>query len=278
MKLFISWSGETSGKVAQILNEWIPSVIQSIKPFLSNKDLEKGERWAEELTKQLASMDKGIVCATKESLRSPWVNFEAGALSKTSQANVYPFLFGLSREDLNGSPLRQFQSTKYEKADVEKLIRALNKGTENPIKEELLIKEFNKTKWSELDEALKEVYPLTQKKILWVHESRNPSSEAEIAKIEVEGVEFQRKWYLDESQEPNEKECDVLVYVFRKSPESLAKLRQAIDFLLALDKKIPMIVYAPGVFLSEDELQVVKEHSKLASTPPTLADRLREAI
>lgn len=37
MKVFISWSGQTSHHVAQALYNWFPKVIQTIEPFLSNE-------------------------------------------------------------------------------------------------------------------------------------------------------------------------------------------------------------------------------------------------
>lgn len=42
MKVFISWSGETSKKVALALKAWLPNVIQALDPWMSDKDIEKG--------------------------------------------------------------------------------------------------------------------------------------------------------------------------------------------------------------------------------------------
>ena len=41
-KVFFGWSGERSGKLAGIMRDWIPKVIQDVEPWLSAKDLDKG--------------------------------------------------------------------------------------------------------------------------------------------------------------------------------------------------------------------------------------------
>lgn len=131
MKVFISWSGNLSHKVACIFREWLPSVIQAVKPYVSSEDIDKGTRWSTDIAGELEESSYGIICVTKENITAPWISFEAGALSKSiDKANVSPFLFDARRAEIQG-PLVQFQSTIYEEADVLKLLKSINKNVED---------------------------------------------------------------------------------------------------------------------------------------------------
>src|SRR5690349_15568152 len=83
MEIFISWSGTKSLEVARTLRQWLPRVLQPSKPWMSETDLEKGIRWGTEIGTKLEQMKFGIICLTSENLDSRWINFEAGAISKT---------------------------------------------------------------------------------------------------------------------------------------------------------------------------------------------------
>ncbi|MGN0569417.1 MAG: hypothetical protein ACI4N4_02830 [Candidatus Fimenecus sp.] len=144
MKVFISWSGDLSLKVAQIFREWLPSVIQSIEPYVSSEDIDKGARWSTDIAKELENSTFGILCVTGENIEAPWLSFEAGALSKTMEKSfVTPFLFDIKRSDVKG-PILQFQSTIFEKKDIKKLLKTLNKACgDSGISEAQLDKAFD---------------------------------------------------------------------------------------------------------------------------------------
>lgn len=128
MKVFLSWSGDTSHKVAMILREWLPSVIQSIEPYVSSEDIDKGARWSTDIASELQDSTFGILCVTKDNIHAPWLMFEAGALSKTMEKSfVCPFLFNIKRAEVNG-PALQFQSTIFEREDIRKLLFSLNQA------------------------------------------------------------------------------------------------------------------------------------------------------
>jgi hypothetical protein len=126
VKIFLSWSGALSLNVAGILRDWLPSVLQSVTPYVSAEDIDKGARWSTDIAKELELSAYGIICITRENLDAPWIHFEAGALSKTvEKARVSPFLVHVKRSEIQG-PLLQFQSTVTEKDDIARLVGSIN--------------------------------------------------------------------------------------------------------------------------------------------------------
>jgi len=123
--IFLSWSQPRSEAVAKALNVWIPLVLQSSRPWLS-RDIEKGARWDDVISRKLESCDFGVVCLTPENLHSDWLLFEAGALSKkVNEARVCTYLLELKPSDVTG-PLAKFQHTTATKEDTLSLLEALN--------------------------------------------------------------------------------------------------------------------------------------------------------
>lgn len=166
MKVFISWSGDKSFKVAETLREWIPCIIQGIDPYFSSADIDKGTRWSSDIAKELEAADFGILCVTKENLDSSWLNFEAGALSKAiDKAKVCPFLFDLKPSDISNSPILQFQMTNVDRDDIYKLFQSMNSCMgDNGLTEERLKKMFELS-WPKIDEALKLIETATPGKV-----------------------------------------------------------------------------------------------------------------
>ena len=134
VKVFISWSGDRSKKIAEVLKKWIKDVIQSVEPFISSQDIPKGARWSADIAKELQDSNFGILCVTKDNFQEPWLLFEAGALSKTiDKTFVVPLLFDLDPSDLSNSPLLQFQATSFSKNEVKKLIDTMNAASEHQL-------------------------------------------------------------------------------------------------------------------------------------------------
>lgn len=154
MKVFISWSGERSLVLAKALREWLPLVLHYVKPWLSDTDISAGSRWETEVEGELEKTDFGIICLTKENSQSPWVIFEAGAMSRiVTKTAVCPYLIDLQFQDLHG-PLAQFQAKKAEKSSTFELLKSINKRADPPLAAETLDELFIAL-WPKLAKCIK---------------------------------------------------------------------------------------------------------------------------
>ena len=134
VKIFISWSGDASRHVAELLREWIPNVIQEIEPFVSSQDISKGERGMDRIGQNLSETDFGIVCLTEANIAAPWINFEAGALSKSvTRSHVIPLLCGMNQIDVANSPLRQFQYAQVNEDEMRRVVADINANCGKPL-------------------------------------------------------------------------------------------------------------------------------------------------
>ncbi|MRG44064.1 TIR domain-containing protein [Chitinophaga sp. SYP-B3965] len=158
MKIFISWSGLLSKELAEVLKNWIPKVIQAAKPFYSPDDISKGSRWNNDITKELEDTKVGLFCLTQDNLESPWIMFEAGALSKNVESSkVCPILFNVEPSQIVG-PLIQFQAaTKFARDEIYKTVSMLNDELgENKLKTADLNEQFEMW-WPRLKENVERI-------------------------------------------------------------------------------------------------------------------------
>lgn len=156
-KVFISWGGDLSKQLAEEVKNWLPSVLQFVKPYFTPDDIEKGTRWESNIAQELASSQIGIICLTKDNINRPWILFEAGALSKNfGKANVCTVLFNVESTQITG-PLTCFQATKFDKADFKKLIKTINEtGGDSKLDAKVLDDVFEMW-WPRLEDKIKEI-------------------------------------------------------------------------------------------------------------------------
>jgi hypothetical protein len=157
MKVLISWSGELSRRVALLLRESLPMFIQVARPWVSSEDIARGTLWRTELAHELAQGSTGILCITRENVASPWVNYEAGALSKTPETSrVIPFLFEMRPSDIRG-PLADLMGAIYErgsannKEEFYKLLGSLNSSQDPPYVAEAIFDATFERMWPEFE-------------------------------------------------------------------------------------------------------------------------------
>lgn len=133
MKVLISWSGASSNGAAEALSTLLKDVLQAlVDPWVSSKDIAVGLPWHRELTRQLAKSQFAVLCLTRDNLRAPWLNFEAGAVSNAfDESFVCPYLLDLRPHDIRDSPLGNFQACSADRAGTFKLISTLNHSLED---------------------------------------------------------------------------------------------------------------------------------------------------
>lgn len=157
MNVFISWSGDRSGQVANALATWLPKIIQSVRPWLSSASIDPGTRWNAELTRALEDLQYGVLCLTPENIAAPWVLFEAGALSKAvSVSRVIPYLVGFEPRELQG-PLAQFQAVRADMQGTQRLVTAINVVDDRPILSDEILSEAFKLWWPRLAPTLAQI-------------------------------------------------------------------------------------------------------------------------
>jgi hypothetical protein len=126
MRVFIMWSGERSRRVAEELHRFLDGVARGPQYFISTEDIETGVVWENIISGQLETTHFGVACLTGDNLSSPWIHFEAGAISKVSgNSVVVPYLIDVEPSDLTG-PLTKFQAVRADEGGTRSLVRALN--------------------------------------------------------------------------------------------------------------------------------------------------------
>lgn len=165
MKVFISWSGERSKAVAEILCEWIQWVLQASNPWMSSNGIERGAIWFNSIMNELADTNVGIFCLTRENKDKPWILFEAGALTKGHDTNkVCTFLIDLQPTDLE-SPLSHFNHTLPTETDLWKLVLTLNSHLGSAALKEPTIRAVFDTYWPKFEERFQAAITKTEARV-----------------------------------------------------------------------------------------------------------------
>lgn len=153
MKVFVSWSGELSKEIAEILRINIQALLQEIDVFFSPYDIAKGDNWDRVISENLNDCRHGIICLTKDNISAPWINFEAGALAKSLDSKVTALMINIQPSDIQG-PLSRYQATALVKDDFWKLLNSLNKDLTKPVPD-TYIKVLFDAVWPKMNEAFK---------------------------------------------------------------------------------------------------------------------------
>lgn len=156
-RVFITWSGERSKKVAEALREWLPTIIQAAEPFMSSWDIGAGSDWLSVIRGKLDEAKVGIICVTRENLeeKSPWLLFEAGALAKHLGSPVCLLLLDLNPSGVS-PPLSIFQASCADREGITDILKTINGTIKQPLTEETLSTMIDRG-WPVLEEQIKAI-------------------------------------------------------------------------------------------------------------------------
>ena len=154
--------------VAKVLKWWIERVAQTTTAFVSDDDISLGTRWSDRIKNELAETRVGIICVTPDNQTAPWINFEAGAISKAVDGNdnkVIPILIDYRKKTDYKGPLSEFNLALLDREGLLKLAKAINDTLVEP------------KSAPEVEETFEAWWPQLEKKIADVHEAEPASQQ-----------------------------------------------------------------------------------------------------
>ena len=131
-------------------------VFPDVSFWISSRDIQAGQRWGNELDRELEGTGFGILCLVPTNLIAPWLIFEAGALSKAVvSSRVVPYCLGLQPDEVQG-PLSRFQGVRADEAGTRRLVESINSLLENKRADDVLGRVFDKW-WPDLKRDLDKI-------------------------------------------------------------------------------------------------------------------------
>lgn len=244
MKVFISWSGNRSRLVGELLNNWLKCVLQELELWMSTKDIDRGSIWFSEIFSQLRDTGIGIICLTRENLDKPWILFEAGALAKGLMENhVCTLLIDVEPYDVIG-PLSHFNHTIPTKDGIWRLIQTLNEALGEKSLHNSVLENVYGTFWPQFETTFNEIMSVSEvdatynkrsdDEILWELLSLSRTIDRRLTNIENENgskifdlgkymSEHQLKNDIDEINKTRKVNVNDIEVFFDKYHESLSR-------------------------------------------------------
>jgi hypothetical protein len=137
------------------LTKWLPKVIQSLDPFMSD-GIPSGSPGIIEILGGLKDADFGVICVDSSNQESRWLNFEAGALGGKFGKRVAPYLLNLGKTDLL-SPLSTFQADLADEAGTLHLIESINTFDTSVLVRPDVVKATFEKFWPDLNDQLNQI-------------------------------------------------------------------------------------------------------------------------
>jgi len=230
MKVFLSWSGQRSKEVANLLSDWLCCVIQASRPWISTRDLDRGSLWFGEINDQLKDTTVGIICLTQENKTRPWILFEAGALAKgLSTSRVCTLLVDLEPKDIE-DPLAQFNHTFPTRESVLGLVKTLNSTLASNGLDNRILEQVFSTYWPQFESRFADILSNT--------EAQPPSKPRPKEDVLGEILENTRmlnsriRRLENESERSRMREMDMPMSMIHEEAMAMAKAGMPIEILL----------------------------------------------
>jgi len=164
-KVFMGHSGDASREIAECLEKLLKEIFLGLD-VLYSEDIPGGKKFFPIILSNLSESDCGVFCITEDNYDSPWIHFEAGALSlsiseETEEKLIIPFLFNMKKirkkdgEEYE-SPLKQYQFAFATKKGILTLLMGINERSTKKFSKEELIKEID-NRWDELQRKFKKI-------------------------------------------------------------------------------------------------------------------------
>jgi hypothetical protein len=145
--------------VAKFFHDWLPKVLQRAKPWLSDRDIDKGTVGVDEIKKALNGMQVGIFFLTPENRESIWMPYEAGILANEVNDNsrICTYLLGgLQIQHVRG-PFGMFQHTLPDCEETRKLVHTINKVLDGEVLSDSIVNSVFDKWWSELSSHMEKI-------------------------------------------------------------------------------------------------------------------------
>lgn len=157
-KVFMGHCGDESREVAELLVTFMKKIFPGLEDHYS-ENIPGGKKFFDIILKNLSECNCGVFCITKDNCDSPWIHFEAGALSIpiSDDKAIIPFLFDIKDiKKKNGedfaSPLKGYQFAFEHKQGVLTLLKGINEKSEPKLSVKELTRKRDKH-WSALNKG-----------------------------------------------------------------------------------------------------------------------------
>lgn len=127
MNVFVSWSGCRTRVLAAALGRLLHSLQLGVNAWSSAQGITAGKLWRTELFKQLKRARIGIICVSRYSVKSEWVQFEIGALcTSLPDEHLFPYLVDIDADAVPDT-LKDLQCCRANEEETWQLVGAIHR-------------------------------------------------------------------------------------------------------------------------------------------------------